>query len=160
MTYSQRWPLPPWNSSTMLGLPPSVAEVFSEFPGPFNSQFGLPPLHCLSVVTANAGAAVATIIMAATRATTINKPMRLIKLHPFPTHLPNGVSLKPCQVGCGLRGLGVLCVPLPLATNKRPAPCPYTSTSLVLSSPHPLLPLLAWHFSKKQNRLPSGLYRP
>src|SRR5829696_7259201 len=114
----------------MLGLPPFAAGPFSEFPGPCSSQFGLPPLHCLSTVTANAGAAVATIIMAAIRATTINKPMHLIKLHPFPTHLPNGVSLKPCQVGCGLRGLGVLCVPLPQATNKRPAPCPYASTSL------------------------------
>jgi hypothetical protein len=39
-------------------------------------------------------------------------------------HPPNDVSLKLCQVGCALRGLGALCVCVCLAgsTNKRPAP--------------------------------------
>src|SRR5215203_5572054 len=99
----------------------------------------------------------ATTNMAATVSIKMMRFMRYLLSLPHP---PNGVPLKRCRVGCEFAGLGALCVPLPLATNKRPAPCPYTSTSLVLSSPHPLLPLLAWHFSKKQNRLPSGLYRP
>src|SRR5215203_1876035 len=69
----------------MLGLPPFTALLVSDFPGPFKVQFLLPFLHCVSVVTANAGAAVATIIIAAIRAATINKLMRLITLFPFLT---------------------------------------------------------------------------
>jgi len=53
---------------------------------PFLSNFPPESSHCSWLgEAANAGAAVATIIMAAIRAATINKLMRLITLYPFLT---------------------------------------------------------------------------
>src|SRR5215204_2037243 len=125
----------------MLGLPPFTALESSDFPGPFKVQFLLPFLHCVSVVTANAGAAVATSIMAAIRAAAINKLVRLITLFLSLPHPPNGLALKPSQVGCEFAGAGrVVCAS---TSSYKQASCPlpvheyFVSPNLGSSLPSP-----------------------
>src|SRR5215212_2323162 len=94
--------------------------------------------------------AVAANIITATRATTTNKPMRLITLYPFlttPTQrfMSQAVSGRMCVCGGWAH-----CVCLYLATNKRPAPCLFRgSQPRLFSCP---LSFREWDFAGNSSR--------
>jgi len=148
----------------MLGLfvnPPPPA--FSELPGPVvvvvvdddvdvdvvSTQLGLFGTWAQlgSATAETAETAIAAANMAATvRSTNI----RFTLIHPpflysfFPTNLDAGAG----RLVSALHSYSY---------KQASSPLPYTGTSLVLTSVHPLLPLLAFPFPK-QNRPSSGLY--
>ena len=120
------------NGVVSLSLPEGLPVC--SFVGP-----SLQPLFVqVSEETANAGAAVATIIMAAIRAATINKPMRLITLYPFLTTSTQRFSSQAVSGRMCICGGWARCVCLYLATNKRPALCLEFSRKLT-SAQHPFL---------------------
>src|SRR5215207_927244 len=117
-------------------LPGTSTVVHTHWPFTFSQPAGGAGL------AANAGAAVATIIMAATRAAVINKLMRLITLCILSLpHPPNGLALKPSQVRCVFAGAGrVVCAS---TSSYKQASCPlpvheyFVSPNLGSSLPSP-----------------------